>query len=131
MASKFELNGIEDMLADIRKKLGKASSKVENKALRNAGQCIADEMKSRVNRTKGDKPHIQDDIKVSGVRKDKIKGTKYVLVGGTKKTNWRWHFLEYGTSKSSAKPFVEPAFHEKKGEAKRIIIDEFRKGLQE
>ncbi len=125
----IELQGVDDMLAEIRRRLGNASARLESKALRAAGEVIAEEERSLVNRSDRSGPHVQDDIYVTRVvRKE---GRKYVLIRTSKKTNWRLHFLEYGTSKMSARPFKEPAFHAKKGEALRILADEFRKGLRE
>lgn len=128
--AKIELEGVDELLADIRKKLGNASQRLENKALRKAGEPIAEAMKANVNVSKyAYRNHIRDDIRVSGVRRDKLAGTRYVLIGGTKKTKWRWHFLEYGTSRHKPYPFVEPAFEEEKDSAQAILADEFRKGL--
>lgn len=129
MADGIELNGVDQLLNQLRRKLQNASSRVENKALQAAGEPIAAAMREKVNRS-GYKYslHIKDNIRVSRVqRRD---GVKYVLIGPTKKVGWRGHFLEYGTSKMSAQPFVEPSFHEKKGDSLEILADEMRKGLQ-
>lgn len=125
--SGIELQGVDDFLADIRRRLGNASAKVENKALRQAGEVIAQEEKSIV--AFSDKgPHIRDDIYVTRVvRKE---GMKYVLVKQSKKTSWRGHFLEFGTSKMSAQPYKEPAFRAQRAEALQIMVDAFREGLK-
>lgn len=127
--SGIELQGIDTVLAELRRRLGNGASRVENKALREAGQPMAEAMQSKVNVSDEKRRHLREDIRVSRVvRKD---GMKYVLVGPGRKTGWRAHFLEYGTSKMSAQPFVEPSFHEKKGESLQILADGFRKGLKE
>ncbi|MED1642268.1 HK97 gp10 family phage protein [Brevibacillus agri] len=129
MANKIELTGIDDLLNQLRRKLQNASSRVENKALQAAGEPIAEAMREKVNRSDYQYSyHIKDNIRVSRVqRRD---GVKYVLIGPTKKVGWRGHFLEFGTSKMSARPFAEPSFHEKKGEALQTLADEMRKGLR-
>jgi HK97 gp10 family phage protein len=38
-------------------------------------------------------------------------------------------FVEYGTSKMAAKPYMRPAFDTKKGEAEKIISNEIRDGI--
>lgn len=125
----IELQGTGPMLDEIRRRLGSASDRLESKALRAAGEPIAEDMKGRVNVSDRESRHLRDDIRVSRVvRKD---GMKYVLVGATKRTSWRGHFLEWGTSKMTAQPFAEPAFHARKGEALQILADEFRKGLHD
>lgn len=125
----IEITGIDAMLADIRNRLQSGSNKVERVALRAAGEIIAQEEKSIVSVSNRDGvTHIRDDIYVSRVaRKD---GMKYVLVKNSKKTSWRTHFEEFGTSKQTARPFKEPAFRARKGAALQIIANTFREGLK-
>jgi len=129
--SGIELQGIDAMVREIRQRLTSGVDRLESKALRAAGEPIAEDMKSRVevsdrNYTKS--RHYQDDIRVSRViRKD---GMKYILIGATKSTSWRGHWLEWGTSRTPAQPHVEPAFHARKGDAVRIMAEEFAKGLR-
>ncbi|WP_309479084.1 HK97-gp10 family putative phage morphogenesis protein [Brevibacillus agri] len=129
MADGIELTGVDQLIQQLRRKLQNASARVENKALQAAGEPMAAAMREKVNRSGYRYAyHIKDNIRVSRVQRRE--GVKYVLIGPTKKTGWRVHFLEFGTSKMSAQPFVEPAFHEKKGDALQILADEMRKGLQ-
>ncbi|MGG1534513.1 HK97-gp10 family putative phage morphogenesis protein [Brevibacillus agri] len=129
MGDGIELTGVDQLLNQLRRKLQNASARVENKALQAAGEPMAEAMREKVNRSGYRYAyHIKDNIRVSRVqRRD---GVKYVLIGPAKKTGWRAHFLEYGTSRMAPAPFVEPSFHEKKGEALNILADEMRKGLQ-
>ncbi|SDD27042.1 phage protein, HK97 gp10 family [Paenibacillus sp. UNCCL117] len=125
---RAELLGGKEMLAAIRSKLNGAADRLENKALKTAGEPIAEAMSARVNVSNLKYKHLKQDIKVSRViRQD---GLKFVRIGAGKKTAWRGHFLEWGTSKMSAQPWAEPGFLEKKGEALQILVDEFRKGLR-
>ena len=126
MGGRIELMGVDELLADIRAKMGRGADRMESKGLRAACQPIAEAMKSHVNRSNQD-PHLQDEIKVSNVRRKD--GKKYVLIGAGKKTGWRGHFLEFGTSKMSPRPFAQPGFEEGKGSALQILIEEFRRGL--
>jgi len=129
LATEIKIEGIEQLLTNIRVKLGKAASRVENRGLRAAGEVIAQDMRNRVNVSNKRQTHIRYDIRVSGVRQGD--GTKFVLVGPSKETGWRAHFLEFGTKKMRARPFAEPAFHAKKSEAMQVMVEEFRKGLRE
>jgi len=45
----------------------------------------------------------------------------WVYVSG--KTAWYWKFVEFGTKKMSAKPFLRPAFDNQKGVALKAIRD--------
>ena len=127
--SGIELIGIDQMLADIRERLGNAAARLESKGLKVAGEIIAEEERRVVPVSDRSGPHVRDDIYVTKViRKD---GQKYVLVRTSKKTSWRLHWIEFGTSEQPARPFKEPAFHAKKREALQVMADEFRKGLRE
>ena len=130
MGGKIEFNA-DAYLAEIRSRLGNASTRLENKGLRAAGKPIADAQKSIVDRSSRAGPHIEDDIRVSGVRRDKMAGTRYVLIGGTKLTKWRHHFLEYGTSKMPPEPFISGGFNAGKDEAIRILVENFKRGLEQ
>ena len=131
MSGKIELLGVDELLADIRARLGNGAKRIENKGLRQAAQAIADTQKGIVAVSDRSGTHIKDDIRVSGVRRDKLYGTRYVLVGGTKLTKWRHHFLEFGSSKQNPQPFIQPAFDQSKDEAISTLIDHLRKGLEQ
>lgn len=43
---------------------------------------------------------------------------------------WYWHFVEFGTEKMSARPFLAPAFDSKRQAAMDAFIEEMRKQLE-
>ena len=125
MAS-MELDGMDSLIRRIEE-MGKAGVRVENKALKKAGELIVEEAKSNV-KVRTEK--LKKGLKVSGVRKKN--GNKFVLAGIQKGDNSKifyGKFLEFGTSKMKAQPFMGPAYECKKNEAKEVIKDELRKGL--
>lgn len=126
----IELNGIDQLLQQLRQRGEQASKKVERQALRAAGHVMADDMAERANRSDSARQyHLQDNITVSGVRRKD--GVKYVLVGPNKKVAWRAHFPEFGTSKMPATPYITPGFLAKRKESLLIIADVLREGLSE
>lgn len=126
----IEFHGSDELLAELRRRLGNGVARLENKALRAAGEPIAQAMKSHVKTSDREEgPHLKDEIKVSKVMRKE--GNVYVLIGAGKGTGWRSHFLEFGTVKMSARPFIEPGYREAKPQALAIMADEFRKGLKE
>ncbi|HCL4447466.1 MULTISPECIES: HK97-gp10 family putative phage morphogenesis protein [Clostridium] len=125
MAS-MELDGMDNLIRKIED-MGKAGTRIENKALKKAGELIVEEAKNNVPFRKG---KLKEGLKVSGVRKKN--GNKFVLAGIQKGDNSKifyGKFLEFGTSKMKARPFMGPAYESKKEEAKEVIKDELRKGL--
>ena len=118
MAAEFELQGLDELLNHLQQISDKAG-RVENKALKAAAQPVADEMKSLVNVSSIDHLHIRDNIKISGVKSKG--GIKYIEIGPGKETNWRAKFLEWGTSKMPAKPFVQISYEHKKKDVLEIM----------
>ena len=43
---------------------------------------------------------------------------------------FRAHFLEFGTSKMPARPFMRPAFEQEKSTIEKIMAEEIRRGLK-
>lgn len=123
-----ELIGVEQMMNAIHFKLNAGSEVAENKALLEAGDIIVEGQISKLNKSNINHTHIKDNIKRSGVRRDD--GLKFVLIGAGKKTGWRAHFIENGTSHSSANPFIYPTFHENKDRIVQLIAQRFKEGMK-
>jgi len=127
MAAEIELQGLDELLNKLQQMSDRAG-RVENKALKAAAQPVAEEMKSLVNVSSIDHLHIRDNIKISGVKsKD---GIKYIEIGPGKDTNWRAKFLEWGTSKMSAKPFVQISYEHKKNDVLEIMKQTIAEALE-
>jgi HK97 gp10 family phage protein len=127
MASGMELQGVDQMLASIRRKLASGVERLENEGLRSAGEILAEAQREKAPESKIDHVHLNEDIQVSPVRR--ADGLRFVTVGPGKKTAWRAHFPEYGTSHSPAQPFIYPSFHENKDRIARLLASVQRKGM--
>lgn len=117
-----------DSLISKIENMGKVGTRIENNTLKKAGQIIVDEAKNNVSVRTG---NLKEGLKVSGVRKKD--GKKFVLAGIQKGDNSKifyGKFLEFGTSKMSARPFMAPAYESKKQEVEDIIKEELIKGLE-
>lgn len=120
--ANVELTGIEKLLTEIEQ-LGLKGNQIENKALKEAGEVMKEAIVNRAPRRFGT---LQESVKVSGVRtKD---GVKHVEVGPGKE-GFYGKFLEFGTSKMKAKPFMESGYESSKAEAMATIESELKKGL--
>lgn len=122
----MEVEGLDDLLK-FTYELGKKGARIENKAINAGAEIIADEMRSKVKVSKVNEVHIQDDIEISKVKNSGVE--KNVDIGPGEKTNWRAKFLEYGTSKMEAIPFIEVSLHEKRKEAVDVTIKTMKDGL--
>lgn len=102
--ANFEMTGLEGTM-NFFEKLGEDAEKVEDQALKAGGEVIKKYQIANVNRSHKAQPHIQDNITV-GRPKETDEG-KMAEVGPNRKVAWRAKFLEYGTSKMPAYPFIE------------------------
>lgn len=120
--ANVELTGIEKLLTEIEQ-LGSKGNRIENKALKEAGEVMKEAIVNRAPRRFGT---LQESVKVSGVStKD---GAKHVEVGPGKE-GYYGKFLEFGTSKMRAKPFMAPGYENGKDRATATIKEELRRGL--
>lgn len=120
--ANLELEGIENLLTEVEK-LGQAGSRIENKALREAGEVVKEAIQMAAPRRTGT---LKASIAVSNVKtKD---GVKQVEVGPGK-DGWYGKFVEFGTVKMRARPFMAPGYEVSKSEAMAAIEKELKKGL--
>jgi HK97 gp10 family phage protein len=120
------VEGMDDLMARLNE-LGAKANRVANQALKEAAEPLAEAMRNNVNVSTVEHKHIRDDIHVSRV---KVSGlVRYVEVGPGEETAWRAKFLEFGTSKMPAYPFVEPSLHESKHKVFAALCDALKRGL--
>jgi len=103
------------------------AGKVENKALKAAGEPMLADMKSGAPVRTG---NLRDGLKISGIKTKG--GIKYVEVGITKADNSKIFyakFFEWGTNKMPARPFMQPAFERNGAQATEIIKQTVREAL--
>ncbi len=147
----FGLKELEQKLKALADEFGQKKAKSTlRSALRKAGVVVQKEAQRRVHvdkRKPDDGVHVRDNIIVTSAKKTppnvvavnvtvRTRSKKYVnnaknrragRVGGAYRDMGRLYyakFLEFGTSKMPAYPFMRPAFEAKKGELPGIIRDE-------
>lgn len=125
---EFDFSNIEEEL----NKMVDDIEKVEDKVILKSAQLVRNRMKLRVKPSKISSPgykHIKDDMKISRL-KDDNEGTKYREIYGGKKTGYKWKFLEFGTTKMSARPFMQPSLDETENEREQIAYEELKKVIE-
>ncbi|MNJ55609.1 hypothetical protein D3C77_511130 [compost metagenome] len=123
-----ELQGDEQFLADIRRKLASGITRLENQGMREGGEIFAEGQREKVAVSKIDHLHMRDDIRVSPVRR--VDGLRVVSIGPGRKTAWRAHFEEFGTEHSPAQPFIYPSYHENKARVAQLLASVQREGMR-
>ena len=118
----MKLEGMDELLAEIER-LGKAGNRIENAALREAGDAVKTSIQNETPTRSG---KLKASISVSRV---KTKGGIKQVEVGPGPDGYYGKFLEFGTVKMKANPFMSRGYETSKGEAERIIEEEIRKGL--
>ncbi|WP_233120164.1 HK97-gp10 family putative phage morphogenesis protein [Tissierella creatinophila] len=118
----MKVEGIEDLLVEIER-LGREGSKIENKALKEAGDAVKISIQNETPTRSG---KLKTSITVSRV---KTKGGIKQVEVGPGSDGYYGKFLEFGTVKMKANPFMSRGYETSKSEAERIIEEEIRKGL--
>lgn len=128
MSIEVEVKGMDELLERLRD-MGAKSSKIQNTALKKAAEPIFEDAVNTIvfkDRTGEGRKGIK-------IGRPKTKGdTKYILVGIDRSDNseiFYMKFIEYGTSKMPARPFIRPAFLRNKDKAYEIMKEEIQKGL--
>lgn len=127
--SNVELEGVDEILNKLQQ-MGINISRLENKALKNAAEPVLADARA-TNAFDDRSGNLREGLKISNVKNKE--GTKYILVGVDKGDNSKvfyGKFLEFGTSKMPARPFLQPAYEKNKDNIKRTIAETLKEGLK-
>lgn len=155
MGMKFELNGVDELVKKLKKLQKEAVEKIAPKALKQAADVVAGEAKRRASLL--DNPESPENIaknivvRKAGKRQTPPNAIKYRIgvSGGGKESDgeekvtrsgkvkkgpaggdtWYWRFIEFGTIKVSARPFMRPSMAAKEQEAAARFISSFKAEL--
>lgn len=155
MGMKFDLKGVDELIKRLQKTQLEVVEKVAPRALKKAADVVANEAKRRaalldnaespeniakniVVRKAGKRQTPSNAIKyrigVSGGGKESDGEEKVTRSGKVKKgpaggDTWYWRFIEFGTVKMEARPFMRPAIAAKEQEAAAVFISTFKELL--
>lgn len=121
--AEMRIEGLETLMARLAAISEQVVTDAGKKALQEGGEVLRREISSRAPRDTG---KLADNIMKSGVKtKD---GMDYIEVGPSKKVFYSL-FLEFGTTKMSARPFIVPAMEESRNEIFNAIAEVLRREL--
>ncbi|WP_411680646.1 HK97-gp10 family putative phage morphogenesis protein [Clostridium thailandense] len=126
MAS-IELTGVDEILNKLQQ-MGANVGRLENKALKNAAEPVLEDAKANVPVRTG---KLKKGLKITNVKKKD--GMKYILVGVDRGDNsevFYGKFIEFGTSKMPARPFLQPAYEKNKNKIQKTIAGTLKEGLK-
>lgn len=130
----LSIAGFKELEADFKLLSNAEQRKVSKKAVRAGAVVFRDAVRANAPVDSG---VLKRSISVDTVRGSAIAGVKFkkVLVkkkgkkGKHKSTPYYWYFLENGTSKMSAQPFVRPAFDANVKNAEDAAFNQFLKDI--
>jgi HK97 gp10 family phage protein len=131
MSSSVSITGLEEIQKRLSE-IGNQEEKIVTKALTKAIEPIRAEMQAKapydtINKIPG---HIKDNIKVTKVDFEDDTYSIYAYVTKTYKSKYFYaRFAEWGSSKQTATPFIQPAFNAKSDEALDIMIKSLKGDL--
>jgi len=133
MQVQFKLEGAEHLhrsLLELSQVYDIDGERVIKFGLRKAGKVVAAEMKTRLDSVARDTGKTSASIGVGvAPKRDLEGGVTGVVVGASKKRSYISRFLEFGTSKMSARPHAGPAFDASAGAALGVFVREAKKAL--
>jgi len=147
---RVKIEGLADMESAMRVLTQDLRRKVSRKALREAARPIVQAAKAQAPVLKGEHPYrlpgtVKRSIRVVSSKVYRGQSGEYGVfvtafkrrsLGGKRSARnpfdpFYWRFLEFGTKKMAARPFMVPAFEAKKSEALRIVQDALARRIQE
>lgn len=114
----MRLEGMQELLKKLEN-MGAEAERAKEKALLEGAEVIRNAISENAPRDTG---ALADNITISDIKDGKVEV-------GNHPDQFYAHFLEFGTSKMSAKPFMEPAFLNNKERAQQKMADVIRREL--
>lgn len=127
MAAEIALEGVDELIAKLNA-IGANVNTLSNKALKAGAEPIFSEMVANAPVRTG---KAKAELKIGKVKTKN--GIKYLLIGldkGDISKAFYLKFSEFGTSKMPAKPFMGPAYEQKKTQALENIRKVLKEGLR-
>lgn len=123
----IELTGVKEILERLQN-IGANVGRLENQALKNAAEPVLQDAKTNVLVKTG---KLKKGLKISNIKKKN--GIKYIQVGVDRGDNsevFYGKFIEFGTSKMAARPFLQPAYEKNKDTIRETIAETLKEGLK-
>ncbi|WP_031405270.1 HK97-gp10 family putative phage morphogenesis protein [Geobacillus vulcani] len=115
----FKLEGMQELLKKLET-LGNEAEQVKQEALMAGAKVVQEAASQKAPRDTG---KLAENIVISDVKED---GTVDI---GPDRDRFYGLFLEFGTTKMAARPFLQPAFEENKEQVQQKMSDVIRRGL--
>jgi HK97 gp10 family phage protein len=127
---QFEVTGIEEFRKMTKDLAPKQARNLARATVQGVATEVAKQMRKKAPKDDGTlrkaikarRRKMQGDVAMSDVRIEHGKGSK--------NDAWYWHFIEFGTQKNSAQPFIQPTVAAVEPQLPGIFAREFGKKLE-
>lgn len=117
--ARIKMEGLKELQAKLAE-LADATN-IKNDALTESGEHLRARIQENVPVKTGD---LKASIAIGEIVEDKVQ------IGPSQQgPSYRAHFIEFGTSKMRAQPFIRPTFEREKKAIEKIMAEQIRKGL--
>lgn len=120
--TNLKLEGVEGLLTELDR-LGKEGEKIEKAVLVKAGENVKEVIIREAPHRTG---NLKESIKVSKLKR--VDGGAFIEVYPSKDAFYA-AFLEFGTTKMKADPFMSRGYESSKEDVEELIVNEIKKGL--
>ncbi|MBO0586118.1 HK97-gp10 family putative phage morphogenesis protein [Sporosarcina sp. E16_8] len=117
--ARIEMTGLAELQARLSQMAN--ATNIEKDALTEAGEHLRKEIQNNV-------PVRTGKLKES-ITKDEVVDGKIQIGPSQQGPAFRAHFVEFGTRKMSARPFMRPTFEREKTRIEQIMAEQIRRGL--
>ena len=129
--ARIELEGMQELIDKVNK-LGVKGDEIKKNALNKAGQIVKETMEGKAPRSKENKIHMADNIKVSDI--ERSDGVDFIKIGpdkGDVSEFFYSKFTEWGTSKIPAQHWASKSVKENQRKINEVIKEELERGISE
>jgi HK97 gp10 family phage protein len=129
--ARIELEGMQELIDKVNN-LGVKGDEIKKNALNKAGQIVKETMEGKAPRSKENKRHMADNIKVSDI--ERSDGVDFIKIGpdkGDVSEFFYSKFTEWGTSKIPAQHWASKSVKENQRKINEVIKEELERGLSE
>lgn len=127
MSAELEITGMSELIEQIER-LGASIEEVSDAGLKKGANIILKDAKNTTAfRDKSGK--LRQELKLTGLKKDKKTGERYILVGQFKRDLFYGRMVEFGTSNMDAHPFLVPALERNTSEIIEVLKQSVREGI--
>lgn len=127
---EVQITGLKELRAMSEKVAPKVAMRLARNAVHKTAGQVRNAMRKRAPRDDGTLRKAIHTKRRRGTPDTVVSDVRIAHGNTVKHDAWYWHFIEFGTVKTAAKPFIRPTVDEFEQQIPKIFRDEFGKQLE-